>query len=174
MSQTAPVHLPSSEERSAGSSGASLMDVSAFMTAQLREQRDHDEKLRQEAKAERRELEAKVHKLLEEAADKQRQEMEGKMEILVQAQQQVVMAADQLRRVTDPQLQGLQDRLHKMNAAGVLADENFYACEDAISDCVEGMATGGAAPDQLVRMVALSERLGQDDSFARQLRRKFG
>ena len=132
------------------------------------------EKQRAEMEKQRAEMQAKVDKLLDEAAEKQRQEMEGKIETLVQAQQQVVMAAEQLRRVTNPQLQGLQDRLHKMNAAGVLADENFYACEDAISDCVEGMATGGAAPDQLVRMVALSERLGQDDSFARQLRRKFG
>ena len=35
------------------------MEVSAFITEQLKEQRDHDEKLRQEAKGERQEFEAK-------------------------------------------------------------------------------------------------------------------
>ena len=131
--------------------GVSFAELSAFMNERDDRAEAKSAKARQEAKAEkaemeakleqqRQELEAKVDKLLEEAAEKQRQEMEGKIETLVQAQQQVVMAAEQLRRVTDPQLQGLQDRLHKMNAAGVLADENFYACEDAISDCVEGMA----------------------------------
>lgn len=95
--------------------------------------------------------------------EKQRQEMDGKIEALVQTQ----------RRVSEPQLLALQDRLQQMNASGVIADEDMYACEDVIADACEGMATGGAAPDQLVRMVALSERLAADGPFSRQLRRKF-
>ena len=102
--------------------------------------------------------------LLDAKLEKQRQEMDGKIEALLQAQ----------RRVSEPQLEALQDRLQEMNAAGVLADDDLFPCEDIIADSAEVMATGGAAPDPLVRMVALSERLAADGPFARQLRRKFG
>jgi len=48
--------------------------------------------------------------------------------------------------------------------------------EDVVADCVEVMSTGGFVGDPLigevVKMVALSERIVGDMSFARQLRRK--
>ena len=106
------------------------------------------------------------------AMEKQRQEMQALLEQERLDKEEKVSQAQ--RRVADPQLQALHDRLQEMNAAGVLADETFFACEDVIADSAEGMATGGAAPDQLVQLVALSERLGADASLARQLTRKLG
>lgn len=48
--------------------------------------------------------------------------------------------------------------------------------EDIVADCVEVMSTGGFVGDpvigEVVKMVALSERIVGDMSFARQLRRK--
>lgn len=77
------------------------------------------------------------------------------------------------RRVNDEQIDALQRRLHTLLDAGILGNQIFYVCEDIIADNVEAMATGSAATDELVRMVALSERLRADASLARQLLRKF-
>jgi hypothetical protein len=48
--------------------------------------------------------------------------------------------------------------------------------EDIVADCVEVMSTGGFVGGpvigEVVKMVALSERIVGDMSFARQLRRK--
>lgn len=48
--------------------------------------------------------------------------------------------------------------------------------EDIIADCVEVMSTGSfvgeAVVGEVVKIVALSERLASDSGFARQLRRK--
>jgi hypothetical protein len=95
-----------------------------------------------------------------------------RMEVKLEEQRREVLQARQ--RVSDEQLQLLHDRLQRMHAEGLLGEETYYACEDLVADSVEGMATGGAAPDRLVRMVALSQRLATDASLARQLKRKYG
>lgn len=77
------------------------------------------------------------------------------------------------RRVSAAQIDALQHRLHTLLETGVLGEETFCACEDTIADNVQAMALGSAATDELVRIVALSERLAADASLARQLRRKF-
>ena len=77
------------------------------------------------------------------------------------------------RRVSAEQIDALQHRLHSLLETGMLEEETFCACEDTIADNVQAMALGSAATDELVRIVALSERFATDVSLARQLRRKF-
>ena len=51
-----------------------------------------------------------------------------------------------------------------------------FTIEDVVADCVEIMATGSFVVDgavaEVVKIVALGERIASDMSFARQLRRK--
>ena len=94
------------------------MEVSAFMTKQLKEylteQWDHDEKLRQEAKAERLELEAKLGQQQADAnaeTEKQRLEMQATVD---QLREEAVEARvrNQVRQLAaqEHQLPALQSR----------------------------------------------------------------
>jgi hypothetical protein len=78
--------------------------------------------------------------------------------------------------ISEPQLEALQARLQGLSAAKLLSDEALYSLEDCIADCIEVMPSALAAVDavdKVVRMVKLSEKMGVDSSFARQLQRKF-
>ena len=139
-----------------------MLEVSAFVAEQLKEQlkeqRNHDEKIRAG-------MEAKLEAQKKEA-DAERRAMETKMEALRDGAMEA--------RVRDAQLHGqqiaaLQARLEALHAAKLLADEELFALEDAIADAVE-------APDdddRAARMVALSTAMAADAAFSRQLRRKF-
>ena len=58
-----------------------------------------------------------------------------------------------------------------------MADDEHGVVEDAIADCIGVMAVGSFVGDatvsKVVQIVALSERMPSDTSFARQLKRKF-
>jgi hypothetical protein len=97
-------------------------------------------------------------------------EEQSRIEARLARQSSEVMQAQ--RRVNDEQIDALQHRLQTLLDAGILEDQAFFACEDVIADNIEAMATGSAATDELVRMVALSERLAADASLARQLMRR--
>ena len=138
------------------SPGASLIEVSAFMTAQLKEQRDHDAKVRNEIDAQRKEAVAKLD-TQREKADAERRAIEAKVEAL---------RDDAIRT---QQVTALQVRLEFLHAAKLLADEELFALEDVIADADEELD----ADDRVVRMVGLSARMVADAAFSRQLRRKF-
>jgi hypothetical protein len=153
--QLAPVEYP---QFSRSNGGASLMEVSAFMTEQLDKQLDkqraHDEKMRQEAKADREELEAKL--------EHQRHENAKLRERALLREQALVVA--------------LQSRVQALHATQLLADEELYCLEDLIADGCEVLAVddgGDGGDDRVAQMLALSERMAADGAFARQLRRKF-
>ena len=162
----------------ASSAGASLMVVSAFMAAHLKEQRDHDEKIRKNTEAQKKEAEAKLEKQRQEAEaklDAQRQAMDtlrnDAMEARVRdAQLQLEKQREEAEAHTrDQQVTALQARLETLHASKLLADEEVFALEDAIADALEAADDD----DRVARMVALSVRMAADAAFSRQLRRKF-
>ena len=128
--------------------GSSLMEVSAFMTEQLkdqlREQRAHDNRIWQE--------------------------MDIKMEALrLETSQKVEAATAQVAQTL--QLTALQTRLQNLHACKLLADEELYKVEDMIADSLDEEEEGGGG-GHVAKLVALSERMASDAAFARQLRRK--
>ena len=84
--------------------------------------------------------------------------------------------------VSQVQLSALQARLEALRVAELLADEEAEPVEDCIADFVELRASMGTvtletahaseAVGNVVKLVALSEGIEVDRSFARQLRRK--
>ena len=152
-----------------------MMEVSAFMTEQLKEQlqlqRDHDEKVRgemeaklevqrQEAEAQRKEAEAKL--------DAQRKEAERARE---EAQPQRACEA-----IVEEDLRGLGGRLTAMHAAKLLTDEQLWTMEDIVADCAVVLASAtvaDSAVDKVLQMLRLSASIEADGSLARQMRRRF-
>ena len=145
------------------------MEVSAFMTEQLKEQlmeqRDHDEKLRQEAKVERLELEAKLKQQRTEANSKLEQQQAQATAKMEQQQAQAKAEMDQPREAAP--VVALQARLEALHAAKLLSDEELYAVWDAIADSEEA-----AEDDRVPRLISLSGKMASDRAFARQLQRK--
>lgn len=128
------------------------------------------ERLLDEAKADRAAMEARL-----EAKDailaEQRQEMEAKME-----QQRVELGAALKRKTVEQQLEALQSRLRGLHAQNLLTEEETYKVEDQIADYVElppPLVADQTAGNAVLRMVALSEGIGDDRALARQMRRKF-
>ena len=177
------------------------MEVSAFMTEQLKEQlqlqRDHDEKVRAEmeakltaqhavqterdaqAKAEKAELEAKFEAKLEKQhshmkmqLEKQRDDMTAQLKKLrSDAKPEAASEA-----VLDEQLEAFQERLQSLHSAKLLTEDELCILEDTIADCIEVCPTADVEErtvDKTLRMLRLSEKMKADSSLARQLRRKF-
>ena len=153
----------------------SFLELSAF----LKEQRE-------EAKADRAEMESKIEQQrLESKTEKAelRKEMEAQMQKM-DAETKVKM--QKMREeltprpaVTEEQLATLQSRLEAMHAAQLLADEELFALEDICVDYIAlglvtaEMAGGNAAASKLLRLVRVSEGVAADASFARQAKRRF-
>ena len=105
--------------------------------------------------------------------ERQRSEMEAKLEVLT-APQEVVSAQ---------QVEVLGARLEALHAAQLLSDDELFAAEDSIADFIEAKASCGVVTMEFVnanralgkahKLVALSEGMPKDATFARQLRRKF-
>lgn len=89
---------------------------------------------------------------------------------------------------TSVQLAAVQERLHTMYSTGLLPDACFFELEDRIADhiflssSVGGQETDSAAQlphelyvsaERMHQLVGLSEAMSRDQSFARQLVRKF-
>ncbi len=79
--------------------------------------------------------------------------------------------------LSDSQIAALQARVQALHDAKLLTDEETFNLEDTVADCVEVMASGArfvahTVVSQVVKMVALNERIEADAAFARQLRRK--
>ena len=81
-----------------------------------------------------------------------------------------VQLAQRDASLRDQQLVAFQSRLEALHAAKLLADNELYAIEDVVTD--SDQATPGG-DDPASALITLSTRMVGDDSFARQLRRKY-
>lgn len=145
------------------------MEVSAFMKEQLKEQRDHDEKIRKE-------MEVKL--------EKQRLDADAKLEA---QKKEAGEKMEQLREdvsakscVSEGQLEALQARLDALHQAKLLTDDEVFKLEDCVAEFIEcrssltvAAAQMGAAAEQVKKLVGLSEGVAKDGMLARQLRRRF-
>jgi exonuclease VII large subunit len=163
-------------------SGGSFEAMTSFLNEQqdkfvslLREEREtaqhqwHDmetklDKQRQEIQQVRHDMETKL--------DEQREET---------CKQQVREVASAMSCVSDAQLELLQTRLDALHQAKLLSDDEISGLEDCIADYIDCCSSLnpatveiGVAAEKVKKMVGLSERVGKDGMFARQLRRKLG
>ena len=186
-----------------GAAGASLMEVSAFMTEQLKaqlvQQREHDKKqhgemmrLVQESaearlQAVQAESEAKVRTAAAEAAAQAARAEAAAQAARVEAA--TAAAAAEIKRMRDAdgasKIAALQMRLEALHAAELLKEDELFSIEDKLADVIGtsspfGEAEGRGTDDGVARhreevaeMVLLSEGIASDKMLARQLRRKF-
>ena len=139
--------------------------------------------IRQDAKVERDELEAKLK--AEYMVEMQQQKAEHKAEMEKLRVELMPTPAQEL--ISSEQLTAIQSRLEQLHAAQLLSDEEFFALEDLCADHVQVQASTIAvlsrdlvcssaaygATARLAQLVGLSEALVSDAGFARQARRKF-
>lgn len=140
-------------------------------------QRQHEEKLRQDAKEDKAEL---------------RREMQQQMQQELQRmQQQVVELRRELAPVPKPevvseeQMHCLCERIERIHAAKLWTDEELYVIQDTLSDFIEikAQVSGGVVTQDIAEanpvagavkhLVALSVGLPNDAFFSRQVKRKF-
>ena len=144
--------------------------------------------IRHDAKAERDEMEAKMETRLAQA----RAEMETKAKADMDALREEMTPREHQPAISDEELITLQARLEALHAAELLAEAELFVVEDLIADFVELQATvpdggvlsqeaiysavvgGSCAPAvKLHKLVRLSNKMGSDAAFARQVKRKF-
>jgi len=177
--QLSPPSTPMVQHVTSTLGGGSLLEMSSF----LKEQRE-------EAKADRAELEAKL--------ERQRQEMEARLDAkdakleqqqaLIQ-QQAVLKGPPPVAAIADEQLATLQARIEGLHTAKLLTDEELFALEDLVADYVDltmsvadriitrdmiyAMPGVDGVASKLDKLVGLSAAMAGDAAFARQARRKF-
>lgn len=149
----------------------STTDVSTLVEVMLEQQRlarEHEETLRQEANAEKAEMELKVETL--------RQQMEALREEMKFSAMKPAIAQHRLA--------ALQARIEALHTAKLLGEDETCALEDMIADFIEfkaslvGVVTldtmsGNENAVKLLKLVMLSEHIAADAAFARQARRKY-
>jgi Spy/CpxP family protein refolding chaperone len=156
---TAPqmMQQPRSCPKSARSDGGggeprgSFVDIIAFM----REEREHMRQIMLES---------------EKQQQQQRQEYEREIEQLKERPKPAAEVID------ERQLAALQTRLQSLHEAKLLTDEELFALEDLIVDCIEVMPTASVftpTVEKVARMLLVASKVGGDGMLARQLRRKF-
>ena len=147
------------------------MEVSTFMTEQLKAV------ARMEARMDKQAVEAKAQMEAQRAeakAEMEAQRLENDKlraevtEASVRAEMQAKVDGAAAARLRDQQLIALQARLEALSAAKLLSDDELFAVEDVIGD------SGGevSGDDRVAMLLALSARMASDSAFARQLRRK--
>ena len=116
-----------------------------------------------------------------ETAERQRHEMETKLDEQHRETQQVREVASAMSCVSEAQLELLQTRLDALHQAKLLSDDEIGALEDCIADYIDcrsslspAAAEIGVAAEKVKKLVGLSEGMGKDGMLARQLRRKLG
>ena len=138
---------------------------------------------REQAKAERAEMEAKLEAVLAEQKAQMGAKLEAQ-EAQIQQQQAEALKARELASamscVSEGQLELLQTRLDALHQAKLLTEDEIGALEDCVADYIDccsslnpAAAEIGAAAEKVKKMVGLSEAVGKDGMLARQLRRKF-
>jgi type I site-specific restriction endonuclease len=168
-----PLSTLSTERQGGGtvaSAGVSLMEVSTFMTEQLKAVARMEARMDKQASEAKAEMEAQRlenDRLRAEAA-------ETRVETVVRE------IASAKSCVSEGQLEMLQTRLDALHEAKLLSDDEVGALEDCVADYIDccsslnpAAAEIGAAAEKVKKMVGLSEGMGKDGMLARQLRRKF-
>jgi hypothetical protein len=179
---------PSSLVPSTGA-GASLMEVSAFMTeqlkAQLQQQREHDKEQHGEIMRLIQEQKEEMKQLRDEAAEARVQALQAQSdakaavsETAVQRAEAAVQAAAAVseaavREAKASARASLQMRIETVHAAKLLSDDERDTVEDAIADSAAGDGDDDHGDSAVQQMIALSEKFLVDRAFARQLRRKY-
>jgi len=156
------------------------------MTSFLNEQQDKFVSLlreeRETAQHQRHDMETKLDKQRQEI-QQVRHDMETKLDEQRHetCKQQVREVASAMSCVSEAQLELLQTRLDALHQAKLLSDDEISGLEDCIADYIDCCSSLnpatveiGAAAEKVKKMVGLSERVGKDGMFARQLRRKLG
>jgi DNA-binding transcriptional MerR regulator len=166
-----PLSTLSTERQGDGATaaaGVSLMEVSTFMTEQLKAV------ARMEARMDKQASEAKAE--MEMKLDEQRRQTEQQRQEAQQARE----IASSKGCVSEGQLEMLQTRLDALHEAKLLTDDEVGALEDCVADYIDccsslnpAAAEIGASADKVKKMIGLSEGMGKDRMLARQLRRKF-
>jgi hypothetical protein len=155
--------------------GTNLMEVSAFMTEQLRaqmtEQRAHDNAQQAKLETWRQELEGKLEKQRAEMEAKlerqraeieaQRQEYEAKleaqrqeMEAKLEKQREGCLATLEAHRldaknyVSDAQLDSVQERLDSLHQAKLLSDDEMFSLEDTLAHFIKCRSSVTVAPGE--------------------------
>ena len=142
--------------------------------------------IRQDAKAERDELESKLKAEYKVEMQQQKAEMEARHKAELDKLRAELTPEPAQELVSVEQLAALQARLESLHAAQLLSDEEFFALEDLCGDYIElQQSTVGVLSQDLVcssaaysvaarlaKVVGLSEGLASDAGFARQARRK--
>ena len=177
---SAPVVVTTQSQGSGGSFEAMtsfLNDQQDKFVSLLREERETAERQRHDMETkldEQRHETQQVRHEMETKLDEQRQET---------CKQQVreVQLASAMSCVSEAQLELLQTRLDALHQAKLLSDDEIGGLEDCIADYVDCCSSLNpatveivAAAEKVKKMVGLSERVGKDGMFARQLRRKLG
>jgi multidrug efflux pump subunit AcrA (membrane-fusion protein) len=142
---------------------------------QRKEMEQREQALRAEANAEKAALTAQAEQTLAAVSTKLAA-MTAQVEALKEEARRAVSRHPLSGVLTEEQLLALQTRAQQLHEAQLLTDEENFTVEDIISDCIEVLATGSFVGDvvvsEVIKIVALSERIPSDMSFARQLRRK--
>jgi hypothetical protein len=159
-----PLSTLSTERQGGGTTaaGVSLMEVSTFMTEQLKAVARMEARMDKQASEAKAEMEAQR---VASTAHMEAQRIENDKLRTEAAETRVEAVAARLR---DQQLIMLQARLEVLGVAKLLTDDELFAVEDVIADSsVEASGDG-----QVAMLLALSARMASDSAFARQLRRK--
>jgi hypothetical protein len=125
-------------------------------------------------------------------AEADRAAMKADVHRLVALHREEIAAQSPKEVVAPEQLATVQARLEGLRAAKMLSDEEFFALEDSVGDCIELSASVGLITHEMVfghhagtpsprfgivakvhTIVRLSSDMVSDAGFARQLRRKF-
>ena len=138
---------------------------------------------REEAKADRAEMEAKLERQrsdMETKLEQQRTQMEARLDAKDAKIEQLVAPQE---AVSAEQVSALTARLAALHAAQALSDDELFAVEDCIADFLEAkgsfdlvtmdVVNASRAMGKVHKLVLLSEGLPDDAMLARQLRRKF-
>lgn len=151
-------------------SDATASLVSVLLEHEERQQKlmlEREEKLREEAKAEKDEL---------------RQEI-ATMWAATQKLREEVSPAPPAEAISEDQMVALQGRLEALHEAELLSDDELFKFGDMIADFAEARATIGVVTMEIVhtnhaigkvhKIIAVSETVSRNPMLARQLRRKF-
>jgi hypothetical protein len=154
-------------ERQGGTTaaGVSLMEVSTFMTEQLKAV------ARMEARMDKQAVEAKA----------EREAMQTRLEQQTEARLRAELRAQPA--ITESDLTTLQTRLEGLHAVELLSEAELASLEDVLADFFEASAGCDVVTMEIVNMhravgqvhmmIAVSKGMAKDPMFARQLKRKF-
>jgi|EP01046_Picozoa_sp_COSAG06_P012333 hypothetical protein len=173
VSERGSSFTPSMQLSSPAQQRSTTVDASSSMVAVLLEQQklmlEREEQLREEAKADKSEQQAKSERL--------QQAMDTKIEKL---REEIKSLAAPTEAISGQRLAALQARLGSLHTAKLLGDEELFSLEDMLADylelktslTLETIHTNENA-SKLLKLITLSEGLVADAGFARQCRRKY-